>query len=80
MKDTDQREQARAFVDWFGSPAFMAAYAKKFGQTPAHPEAIALSPQKVQDYATRVSAQPIDWNTIAPKIDGWLQTIELDIR
>lgn len=80
MKGTDQREQARAFVDWFGSPAFMAAYAKKFGQTPAHPEAIALSPQKVQDYATRVSAQPIDWNTIAPKIDGWLQTIELEIR
>lgn len=80
MEGTDQLEQAQAFVDWFGSPEFMAAYATQFGQTPAHPDAIAMSPEEVQQNATLVTAQPIDWNAIAPKLDGWLQTIELEIR
>lgn len=80
MKGTDQLEQAQAFVEWFGSPEFMAAYATQFGQTPAHPDAIAMSPDEVQQNATLVTAQPIDWNAIAPKLDGWLQTIELEIR
>lgn len=80
MDGTDQLEQAQAFVEWFGSPDFMAAYATQFGQTPAHPDAIAMSPEEVQQNATLVTAQPIDWNAIAPKLDGWLQTIELEIR
>ena len=80
LAGTDQLEQAQAFVEWFGSPAFMAAYAARFGQTPAHPEAIALSPEAVQQNATLVTAQPIDWAAIAPKLDGWLQKIELEIR
>ena len=80
LEGTDQREQAQAFVDWFGSPDFMAAYATQFGQVPAHPEAIAMSPEEVQQNATLVTPQAIDWNAIAPKLDGWLQTIELEIR
>lgn len=80
MEGTDQLDQARAFVDWFGSPEFMAAYATQFGQIPAHPQAIAMSPEKLQKNATLVTAQTIDWTAIAPKLDGWLQTIELEIR
>lgn len=77
---TDQLEQARAFVDWFGSPEVMAAYAAEFGQMPVHPEAIAKSPKEVQRNATLVSPQDIDWDAIAPKLDRWMQKIELEIR
>ena len=80
VKGTDELDDAKAFVDWFGSKEFMAAYAKQFGQTPAHPDAIALSPAEVQKKATLVTPQDIDWDAIAPKLDGWLQTIELEIR
>lgn len=80
MKGTDQLEQAKAFVDWFGSPQVMAVYAAEFGQMPTHPEAVAMSPEKVQRYSTLVSPQNIDWDAIAPKLDGWMQRIELDIR
>ncbi|NNH65952.1 extracellular solute-binding protein [Rhizobium laguerreae] len=80
MAGTDQLEQAKAFVDWFGSADVMASYAKKFGQVPVLPAALAKSPPEVQANAELVKAQPIDWDAIAPKLDGWLQKIELEIR
>lgn len=80
MAGTDQLEQAKAFVDWFGSADVMASYAEKFGQVPVLPAALAKSPPEVQANAELVKAQPIDWDAIAPKLDGWLQKIELEIR
>ncbi|MBU2936501.1 MULTISPECIES: extracellular solute-binding protein [Pacificibacter] len=77
---TDQLDAAKAFVDWFGSPEFMIAYAEEFGQVPVHPEAVAGSPMEVQANATLVSPQDIDWDDVAPKIDGWMQRIELEIK
>ncbi|MFK3781469.1 extracellular solute-binding protein [Agrobacterium sp. NPDC089420] len=72
--------EAKAFIDWFGSKEVMAAYAEKFGQVPALPAALARSPAKVQELAKIVKPQPINWDAIAPKLDAWLQRIELDIR
>jgi iron(III) transport system substrate-binding protein len=77
---TDQIDQAKAFIDWFGSPEFMAAYAVKFGQMPAHPKAIEMSPEEVKKNTTLVSAQPMNWDVIAKNLDGWLQQVELGIK
>lgn len=80
MAGTDQLEQAKAFVDWWGSADVMAAYAAKFGQAPLLPEALARSPATVQENARLVKPQPIDWDAVAPRLDAWLQKIELEIR
>ncbi|MBB4276635.1 extracellular solute-binding protein [Rhizobium mongolense] len=80
LAGTDQLVEAKAFVDWWGSPDVMAVYAAKFGQVPVLPEALAKSPPVVQENAKLVKAQPIDWDAIAPKLDEWLQKIELEIR
>lgn len=80
MKKTKKLKEAQKFVDWFGSPDVMATYSKQFGQIPAHPEALAKSPAKVQADAKLVKPQSIDWDLVAEKIDGWLQRIELEIR
>jgi len=80
MAGTDQLDKAKAFVDWWGSADVMAAYAAKFGQAPVLPEALAKSPAIVQENAKLVKAQPIDWDAVAPKLDRWLQKIELEIR
>ena len=80
MAGSDQLAEAQAFVDWFGSVEFMAAYATEFGQVPVHPDAIAASPAEVQANATLLTPQDIDWDAVAPKIDGWMQRIELDIK
>lgn len=80
LKGTDQMADAQAFVDWFGSAEFMATYAEKFGKTPNLPAALAASPAQVRENATLVSTQPIDWDAVAPKMDAWMQKIELEIR
>lgn len=80
MAGTDQLEQSQAFVDWFGGAELMAAYAHQFGRVPNLPEALAMAPEQVQANAAMVSPQPLDWEAIAPRLDGWLQTIELEIR
>lgn len=80
VKGTNKLDHAKAFVDWFGSPEFMATYAEKFGQVPVHPKAIEMSPKKVQQDAKLLHAQALDWDVIAPKMDHWMQRIELEIR
>ena len=80
MVGTDQLDDAKAFVDWFGSPEFMAAYAAKFGQAPVHPDAITAAPEVVQKNAALLEPQPIDWDAVAPMIDAWIQRIELEIK
>ncbi len=80
MAATDHADEAKAFVDWFGSAEVMAAYAKQFGQMPAHPDAIALAPEEVQANTKLVEAQSIDWDVVAANMDGWLQKIELEIK
>ena len=80
MAGTDQLDESRAFVDWFGSPEFMIAYATEYGQVPVHPDAIAGSPDAVKANAILVSPQPITWEAVALKIDAWMQRIELEIK
>ncbi len=77
---TDQLEDAKKFVDWFGSPEFMAAYANQFAQAPAHPKALKNSPKDVVDLVIQVEPQPVNWDLVADQVDGWLQRIELDIK
>lgn len=77
---TDQIEQSQKFVDWFGGAEFMASYAHEFGRVPNLPEALAMSPEDVQTNASMVSPQPLNWDDVAPRLDGWMQTIELEIR
>jgi iron(III) transport system substrate-binding protein len=80
LAGTDQAAEAQAFVDWFGSAEQMAAHAAEYNRVPNLPAALALAPEEVQANATMVSPQPLDWDAIAPRLDGWLQTIELEIR
>lgn len=80
MDGTDQLDESKKFVDWFGSPEFMSAYASEFGQVPVHPDAIAASPESVQANAKLLTPQPIDWDAVASNIDPWMQRIELEIK
>lgn len=79
INGTDKEELAQEFVDWFGSAQVMADYAAEFGQAPAHPDAIALCPEEVQNDATMFVAQDIDWEIVSTKLDDWLEKIELEI-
>lgn len=79
VEGTDQEEMAQAFMEWWGSPETMAAYANEFGQAPAHPDAIALCNDEIKADAEMFIAQDIDWEACAEKMDGWFEKIELEI-
>lgn len=79
IKGTDQLEMAQQFMDWWGDPETMAAYANEFGQAPAHPDAIALCNDDVKADAEMFVAQEIDWEVAAEKSNEWFEKIELEI-
>lgn len=79
VKGTDQLEKAQQFMDWWGDPETMAAYANEFDQAPAHPDAIALCNDEVKEAAEMFKAQEIDWEVAAEKSDQWFEKIELEI-
>ena len=76
---TDQEEMAKAFIEWWGSPENMAAYANEFGQAPAHPDAIAMCDDSVRADAEMFTAQNIDWQVCSKEMDDWFVKIELEI-
>ncbi|MPW35816.1 extracellular solute-binding protein [Vibrio sp. B1Z05] len=79
IKGTSNLETAQTFVDWFGSADFMAAYANKFNQTPAHPAAIELSNETIKTYATMFDVQDIDWEFVTRNQNEWIENIQLDV-
>lgn len=76
---TDQQDKAEAFMEWWGKPETMAAYANQFGQAPAHPDAIALCNDEVKANAQMFTAENIDWAVCSKHIDEWFEKIELEI-
>lgn len=76
---SDNAENAKKFIDWWGSAETMAAYAEEFDQAPAHPDAIALCPDEIKESATMFTAQEIDWEVASAHLDEWLEKIELEI-
>ncbi|WP_018158135.1 extracellular solute-binding protein [Demetria terragena] len=72
-------DQARTFVDWFGSADFQAEYVKETkSDTPLNTRALAKLPDEAK--AVRdIPRQTIDWTTITPHLTRWLQRIELEL-
>ncbi|WP_172295994.1 extracellular solute-binding protein [Pseudoruegeria sp. HB172150] len=79
LKGTDQMDEALAFLEFIQSVDFQVWNAETFGVIPVHPDAIAQSPDDVRSNATLLDPQPIDWDLMAEKLDGWLERIQLDL-
>ncbi len=79
IKGTKNLENAKKFVEWFGSPEFMAEYANQFKQAPVHPQAIENCIDEVKEDALMFTAQDIDWEIAATHMFDWLEKIELEI-
>ncbi len=77
-KDT-VNENAKKFIDWFGSPDLQARMSHDLGKAPAHPEALAKAPEAIRANLSLFTPQNIDWGVIAENIYDWLEKIELEI-
>ena len=79
LKGTNKEEQALAFLEMVQSVEFQIWNAKNHNIIPVHPDAIAGAPEEVRKNATLLDAQPINWDLMAEKLDGWLERIQLDL-
>ncbi|MBC8452688.1 MAG: extracellular solute-binding protein [Spirochaetes bacterium] len=79
MAKTKHPVAAKAFVEWFGTAEVQAAWAQKFGTSPANSEAMKSAlPDAValDNYLTK--AQYIDWAFVLKYVDNWVEKIELE--
>jgi len=76
IKGTKNVEEAKRFVDWFGSAQIQGEWAEKFSTLPANDKAR----QKANEFNQKIAALPvqeIDWKFVADNIDTWCEKIEL---
>lgn len=80
VKGTDQFDDAVKFIEFASSVEWQIEAAKQFGILPAHPDAIAGSPDEIKNNpALKLEAQEIDWDNMARQMPAWLEKIELDL-
>lgn len=78
FRNSRKTDEAKRFVDWMGSADIQARFAQEFGTTPAHPRALAASPQEVRDLMARVRPQNINWQEVSLRLADWVEKAELE--
>ena len=76
VKGTGHEEEAKRFVDWFGSAAIQGEWAEEFSTLPANEQAVDKA-NEFNRYIATIPAQDIDWALVARNIDAWCEKIEL---
>lgn len=76
VNGTKHMEEAKRFVDWFGSATVQGDWCEKFATLPANVGAV----DKANDFnkvIAQLPAQAIDWDLTAANIDAWCEKIML---
>ncbi|MCL2093624.1 MAG: extracellular solute-binding protein [Treponema sp.] len=76
VKGTRNTDEARLFVDWFGSAEVQGEWAEMFSTIPANTGAVHRANLFSQEVAA-LPAQSIDWALVARNIDAWVERIML---
>jgi len=82
IKGGSNSENAKKFIEWFGSAEFMAEYAEEFfhfGQVPLNKRAIDLVNVEIRKASQLFEEQDMDLRIISEKLNNWLKKIELEI-
>lgn len=76
VANSSRSEEAKAFIDWFGSGEVQGAWSQEFGTAPANSSAEG-DPEAVE-FTDSFTAQDIDWTFVAQNLAQWIEKIELD--
>lgn len=78
VKGTKKEEQAKKFIDWFGSSEVQGEFAKQFNSMPVNKEAEAQANPEVVDFFADLKQQDIDWEFVQENMGAWVEKIELE--
>ncbi len=82
IKGGPNPENAKKFIDWFGSAEVQADYALKFfsyGQVPLNKKALGLTNDKIRAAAKMFTKQKVNEEIVSEKLNSWVKKIELEI-
>lgn len=77
VKTTKNVEEAKRFVEWFGSAQIQGEWSENFKTMPANEKAADKAPAS-QIAMCSIPAQDIDWALVAANIDAWCEKIMLE--
>lgn len=80
IKGSKKQDQAKAFIDWFGSLEVRTEYAKAKGSVPVIVDAQNKEDARMEEILTDLPQKPLDWKFITENIDAWVEKIELELR
>lgn len=78
IKGSKRADQAKKFIDWFGSAEFQGAWSKEYSTMPANRGAQAQTDPAVVDLHTKLKVQDIDWAFVGKNIDAWVEKMTLE--
>ncbi|MGP6170411.1 extracellular solute-binding protein [Microbacterium sp. A204] len=78
VKESKNGEQAREFIDWFGSAEVQAAWSQEFFTAPTNTDAQADASQDAVEMTASFEAQDIDWEFVAENLPSWIEEVELN--
>lgn len=79
LKGTKHLDNAKAFVDWFGSAEVQSEWSKQFSTMPANTKALENAPRDIKDMAASFKQQDIDWSFVSKNINKWVEKIQLEL-
>lgn len=77
VKGTKKADQAKKFIDWFGSADLQAKWSNQFFTAPTNKKASASANADAVKATDAFTRQEIDWAFVAQNIDSWVEKIQL---
>jgi len=78
VKNSDNQEEAKKFVDWFGSSEVQGEWAAEFDSLPVNEAALESAKPEVIAFDEQFTHQDIDWTFVQENLGSWIEKIELE--
>lgn len=79
VKDGENNQKEKEFIDWMGSTEIMKGFAEGFNQIPVNKEAQDSAPEGLKEVMESTHPADIDFDFVGKYIDQWVEYVELNI-
>lgn len=78
VQGSDNQDEAKKFVDWFGSADVQGEWAAEFNSLPVNESALGSVKPEVIEFDEQFTHQDIDWTFVQENLGSWIEKIELE--
>lgn len=78
IKGSDNQDEAKEFIDWFGSGDVQGEWAAQFNSLPVNEIALKSAKPETVEFDEQFTRQDIDWAFVQENLGSWIEKIELE--